>query len=509
MTDVIADSAPNTQQPVGEMIGRYVVVPGQVQLFRSRARVKTVDETIPDYEFYDRLRRGKADGYALGGLFCQRIERILAAWVLGAGLTVKLHETKDQALPARRRDYTNGLLTEFIGGLLDAGQDDGADLDDDGNQGAQLLALYRDSLGLGDQYVIVNADGSLSIPSPDTVEIERDPLNYRRWWVVRVTTKTGAWVIIDEYRREGRTITYKEGGEVRSVQTFANLLGVIPVVHIANMRSGNETNGRSVHETLRQLYDQYDDLIYKQLDGAKALGAPILTLSGLEDLRQWEALSRAGDEETYTDRAGAEQERPQVNIDSTALLVLGKGGQAGFTAPPVGFTEDTKTALKTLFLLLLDHTGIPESVWGGELGSARASADTQMGQFVNEIVGWQRDAGGWLVRLCKLWLMTKALVDPRVLLGRLAIEWAPVVGDDKEIRLKYVETARKESLLSDETALGLLELVDDPAAEVAKARKEAEERQAAAFPDGTNVDYQNALRDAQGLASDGQQGDGE
>lgn len=512
MTEVAELAADVKQgQPVTEMIGRYVVAGAQLNVFQSRARVKTVDETIPDYEFYDRLRRCKAVGFTLSGLFCARIERILAAWVLGDGVAVTLHEgAATGTLPARRRDYTNGLLAEFIAGLLDAGQDEaGAALEVDAGQGAQLLALYRDSLGLGDQYVIMNVDGTLSIPSPDTVTIQRNMLDYRRWDAVIVVTKLNGWEITDEYRRLDRTVTYKEGGDVRAVQTYPNLLGVIPVVHIANMRSGNETNGHSIHEALRPLYDQYDDLIYKQLDGAKALGNPILTLAGLEDLNAVKTLNRSPDEEQYSDRNGNEQTRSQLDIDSTSVLLVGKGGSAGYTAPPVGFTEDTKTALKSLFLLLLDHTGIPESIWGGELGSARASADTQQGQFVNEVIGWQRDAGGWLVRLCKLWLMTKALTDPKILVGRLALEFAPVVQDGKEIRLKYVETARKEGLLTDETALGLMDLVKDPAAEVAAARKEAEERQAAMFPDGVDQ-FGGALnatmRDEQAIDAQNQDG---
>ncbi|MCC7168713.1 MAG: hypothetical protein IT565_14200, partial [Rhodospirillales bacterium] len=326
---------------VGEMIGRYVLAGAQLNVFQSRARVKTVDETVPDYEFYDRLRRCKAAGYTLAGLFCARIERILAAWVLGGGVTVTLHEgAATGTLPARRKDYTNGLLAEFIAGLLDAGQDEaGSALEVDGGQGAQLLAIYRDSLGLGDQFVIMNVDGSISIPSPDTITVQRNLLDYRRWDAVVVVTKLNGWEITDEYRRETRTVTYKEGGQVRATQVYPNLLGVIPVVHIANMRSGNETNGRSVHETLRPLYDQYDDLIYKQLDGAKALGNPILTLAGLEDLNAVKTLNRSPDEEQYTDRNGNEQTRDQLDIDSTAVLLVGKGGSASFTAPPVGFTE--------------------------------------------------------------------------------------------------------------------------------------------------------------------------
>jgi len=490
---------------VSELIGRYVVGDAQMTLFRSRSYVKTVDETIPDYEFYDRLRRCKAKGYTLGGLFAKRIERVIASWVLGGGLTVALHEKSGQTLPARRADYTNGLIAEFVQSLLDAGIDSDTATDDDDRTSSLLLSIYKASLGLGDQYIILNADASLSVASPDTVTVKRDPLNYRRVLSVTVETRTDGYVITDEYRADGRTVTVKKGAQLVSATQYQNLLGIIPVVHVAHDRSGNETYGHPIHEELLPLYDQYDDLIYKQLDGAKLLGNPLLTFAGMEDINAVINANDTAEDDQYYDKDGNLTNRKQLNIDSNAVLLIGKGGSASFTSPPVGFTADTKTALKSLFLLLLDHTGIPEFVWGGEMGSARASSDTQMSQFVKDIEGWRLDAGGWIIRLCKLWLMTKALTDPKLLIGPLALEWPPLVQEDKEIRLKQVETGRKETLLTDETALALLDLVDDPATEVAAARKEAQERQAQMMANDETLAFGRGLDEAQQDAQNGQE----
>lgn len=493
--------APASPQPVSELIGRYVAGDAQMTLFRSRSWVKTVDETIPDYEFYDRLRRGKAKGYTLGGLFAKRIERIIASWVLGGGVAVELYESKRVVLPEDSRDYTNGLMTEFIQSLLDAGQDNSNDeeplTDDDDRTSSQMMSAYKGALGLGDQYIIVNADGSLSMPSPDTVTVKRDLLNYRRVVSVTLETRLDGYVITDEYRADGRTVIVRRGEQVLSTQQYENLLGVIPVVHIAHDRSGNETYGHPIHEELRPLYDQYDDLIYKQLDGAKLLGNPLLTFAGMEDISSVINANDTATDDQYYDKDGNLQNRKQLNIDSNAVLLIGKGGTASFTSPPVGFTEDTKTGLKSLFLLLLDHTGIPEFVWGGELSSARATSDTQMSQFVKDIEGWQLDAGGWIVRLCKLWLMTKALTDPKIYVGRLALEWPPLVQEDKEVRLKQVEFGRNDGLLTGETALGLLDLVDDPAAEAEKAGKEAEERQKQMMSMNETAAFGGSLNQAQ------------
>lgn len=481
-----------TRKIASELIGRVAMPDGQTNLYLSRLRAwKTVDETVPDYEFYDRLRRCVAKGYTLGGLFAKRIERVIASWVLGGGVSVELSD-------AAQDDYTNTALAAFVTGLLDTGQGTPASsaTDDDDSTSSLLMSAYKDALGLGDQYIIVNADATLSVASPDTVTVERDPLNYKRVLSVTIGTRMDGYVITDEYRPDGRTVTIKKGADLLSSQQYQNLLGVIPVVHIAHDRSGNETNGHPIHEELLTLYDQYDDLIFKQLDGAKLLGNPLLTFAGMEDINAVVNVNQPLDEPTYMDRDGNEVSRPQLKIDSNAVLLVGKGGSASFTSPPVGFTEDTKTALKSLFLLLLDHTGIPEFVWGGEMGMARASSDTQMQQFAKDIQGWRQDAGGWIIRLCKLWLMTKALTDPQITVGRLALEWPPLIQEDKEIRLKYIELGRKETLLTDETALGLLDLVDDPQSEIEGARSEAEERQQQAMSMNDTLAFGSALDQA-------------
>lgn len=485
----------NALRPSGvvkELIGRWVLGDTQYNLFRSRAYVKTTDETIPNYEFYDNLRRGKAKGYSLGGLFARRVEWILATWVLGAGIEVTL---KDKEL-GESADYTNGKLSDFTTSLLDAGLEmDEEELhpDRDDRQNSMLMTVFCDTLGLGDQWVIINADGSLSVPSPDTVTCKRDPFDYRLVTSVIITTRTGEYVITDEYRADGRTIIVKKGEQVVSTLTFENLINRIPVVHLAHGMSGNEVYGHSIHEQLKPLYDQYDDLLYKQIDGAKLLGNPLLTFSGMEDIDAVVNVNQQTAPEDYLDQNGNVQQRPQLKIDSNAVLLVGKGGSASFTAPPVGFTKDTTQALQSLFSLLMYHIGIPDFVWGDQQESARATSDTQMEQFVKDVVGWQRNTGGQIVRLCKIWLQTKALTDPQIIVGALAITWPELVQEDKEILLKFIDFAKLNNLITDETALRLTALVEDPAEEVKAAASEAEEKQQAMM-DRETADFGNRLK---------------
>jgi RecB family endonuclease NucS len=485
----IQETEKRQEQIASEIIGRQVIGGAQINIYKSRARAVTIDQTVPDYEFYDLLRRGKAKGYYLGSLFCKPIEDKYAGWVFKNGLEVKLLEAGDPDNEEDHRNYTDGRLREFVASLLDSGASDEEEANDrDDASDALMTRLYKDGLGLGDQYVIVNMDGSLSVPSADTVDPERSPVDYRQLTAVTVTTKTGKVVIIDRYTAVQRTITIKENGQETSM-SFDNPIGRIPVVHIAHGRSANETNGHPVHEPLLPLYDQYDDLIYKQLDGAKLLGNPIPTFEGMEDINQVITQNAPRAADTYQSADGTTETRQQLRVDQNSVVLVGKGGAFSFKGAAVGFTEDTKTALKSLFLLLLDHTGIPEFIWGNEIASGRSSSETQLDQWITDTQARQKDCGGWIIRLCKIWLQVTALVDPRIVLDKLTITWPPLIEEDEDVQLRRIELARRESLLTDKTALELLNLVKDPAKEVEEAQAEAKERREEMFPDGDSLGF--------------------
>lgn len=455
------------QQPVSEMIGRVSLFDAQVSVYRSRARVKTIDETVPDYEFWDKFRHGKAVGYSLGSLFAKRIEHLFSSWTLGRGLSVTLCEGGEPENEDDPRHYTDGLLADFIR-----------------DNHIMLIDAERDKIGLGDQYIIVNVDGTLSVPSPDTVITKRDELDYRTVESVTVETKTGRYTIRDMYTLTERIVTVLQAGRVVSTDTYQNLIGVIPIIHLAHDMSGNEVYGHPIHDELKPLYDQYDDLIYKQLDGAKLLGNPLLAFVGMEDISAVQNANQLSPADNYNDFNGNLVDRPQLKIDSNSALLVGKGGDAKFVSPPVGFTADTQQALKTLFLLLLDHTGIPEFIWGNELSGAHATTQVQMTQWVRDIEARRKHDEGWIIELCNIWLMTMALLDPQIVVDKLEADWPQLIEEDEKTRLEYVKYAHDGGLLTDKTALELLNLVDDPHEEIEDAQVEAAEKQAAMFPDG-------------------------
>lgn len=474
--DTTTTTAP--RERVSEIIGRSVWVE---PIWKSRV-LKNVDATQTDYEFWDKLRRGKADGYRIAGLMMQPITEIIASWVFGDGVRLQIaQEPQDANNENDPIVYTNMLLGRFME-----------------RYHTPLMDSYTDALGLGDQYWVVNPDGTLSIPSPETVTVATNPLDYRTIDEIVIETTLDKAKVEDIYRDDGRTLKVTEWStgsngrkqaRVTGEQEFANLIGRLPVVHFPNDRGTNEVYGHPIYEGMLHVISRYDDIIEKTIDGVELMGNPIPTMEGMDDIDATIAANQSIDDEDYTDADGNSEARTLINFDTLGMVFVGAGGSFKFASPNGGFTNDARNALKALFLLILDYTRIPEAVWGGELSSARATASEQMKPFYQYIT-WRRqkltgqgaddalgveDATG-LLGLADVWLRMRALTDPRVVVGPVVAEWPPLADDDYELLIKAVELATGLGLLPDEEALQLLQLVNDPAQTVQRAQKEQEER---------------------------------
>lgn len=468
------------QQRVSEIVGR--VTYNVYTLWRTSVSGKTIDETRTDYAFWDKLRRGKLDGYRLGGLFCTPATQIVAGHVWGAGPTLALTDGGVDENDART--YTDTLLARWLS-----------------NELGRLVRVLEDLYALGDQFLIVNPDGSLAVANPETVSITRDPLNWTRPVAYTIVTRTDDATVTDEYRLDGRTVTIEwhkaqptlgvVAGQKQTLK-FANLIGRLPVVHWACDRGANEVAGRPIYEAMLRLFSRYDDLLEKALDGAELMGNPIPTFEGLENIQETIDVNATNEDEIYTDLEGNSETRKVIRFDRQAAIFAGKGGRFDFKSPTVGFTEDIRAMLKSLFLLLLDHARIPEYLWGGAISSSKASAETQAPPFAqyiemrrmqlegsgaDDLLG--TDAQGGLLELADVWLRTRALVDQRVVVAPVRAEWPPVMSEDERLVLDKVQYARGVGLLTGETALEKLDLVDDPASELAKAEAEVAEAEAA------------------------------
>jgi len=448
---------PNGNKPVKqmavEMIGR--VAAPFVRVYTSLS----VDRTRPDERFYDRLLRSKEPGYELGGLFARPTAETLADWTLGQGFTAT---SGDDAVDER--------LAEFIEEHLD-----------------DIIKAYKGALGRGNAYLVVNPDATLTGVSPDIVEKETDDLDPQRTTGFKITSRLEKFIIVDHYTLKGREVIIKQTGIVDGkVATsaeppieFDNLTGRLPVIHFAEDMGENEIYGHPVHDGLVKLFARYDDVLNAGLDGVEIMGRPIAVAEGLEDPEQTKRAMATG-EENVRDKDGVMQTVPVIDFQRLSMLFLGKGGSFKF-ASPGSFSADMVALLKKLFYLMLEHIRIPEWVWGGAVQSSKASVDAQMPAWIKVIQGRQRTLKKTLVELLEVWLATAALVEPLSTNVKIAVDFPDLAGEDESLSMQWLTLALENGLLTDESALSFInrhvEIVEDVAAEIAKARQEAEEKQ--------------------------------
>ena len=424
---------------VAEIVGRTV---SPFQRPVSTLAARTVDWTQPDYAFWSRLRRGKEPGYELGGLFAKRIAEIDAEWTLGRGFT---------------------LLT------------DNPDLDEEFSKWVRdnlntLMIWRKDSSALGDAYLIVNPDGSLTAASPEQVEVLTDPLDYKAVLGYRITSRLENATITDEFRLDGRTITIEASGKKEQWE-YSNPLGLVPVVHLANDREANEIYGHPIYEALLRLFARYDDVLQKSLDGVEVMGRPIPVAEGLEDVATAQSQNSSRTETVYNED-GSTAQVPVVDFEDMTMLWLGKGASFKF-AGPGSFSADSVAMLQILFYLMLEHIGIPEWAWGGAISSSKASVDAQMPAFVRYLEGRRTQVQEAILKLAQAWLAVQRLTGV-VAQVDVSIEWPALEGKDQAAHTAKVKLATDNGWITDETGLRLLDLVDDPAAEVEAAKQAAQ-----------------------------------
>jgi hypothetical protein len=424
--------------PVREIIGRRAVGIPRIMVAPS------VDWTRADYAFWDQLRRGKKTDYEIGGLFSRPIARTLTSWAFGRGFGVEVADSETTEEAAQQ------FATDNLKPIID---------------------VIDDSLSLGDSYFVVNIDASLTRVSPEQVEILAEPAGSRNVIGYRITTKLDAMTIRDTYKLDGRELEIEAGGKT-TTQKFTNLIGMLPVIHFTCDQAANEVHGRPYYEQLLKLMLRYDRTANKTLDGVDAMGNPFPVIEGVEDPDETLANISTG-QETVSDSKGNQVTRYQVDFTQLPVLVLGKGGHLNLAAPNQ-FTGDATQMLEILFLLMLQTTGIPEWVWGGAIASSKASVDAQMPAFERLIDGLRLAYTAPLLQLIRVWVATRALVEPGLnVAAQITLNFPSIAVEDRTQKLEEIKFAEERKLIRKVTALRLLNLVDDPEAEVKAAEAEA------------------------------------
>lgn len=445
---------------IREIIGRST---GANNFWYSNRFIYSVDRTRTDYRFWDLFRNGLALGYELVGALGLPITEILADYIIGDAPT---YVVNGEDLDEDKRKYTNAALMRFVRRNLPL----------------FLLALI-DLFGLGDQWIIMNPDGSISLPSPDTVTPRYDPTDHRKLVEVTIRTSDLGIIVYDTYRADSRTIKIQRGSDIQYLR-YDNLIGRLPVVQWSNGRRANDLYGHPIYEALLPIFSHYDDLLQKLLSGVKVSGNPIPVMEGMDNLTDTIAANAAPTDLQYRED-GVLVTSPQVNIDTNGMWFVGKGGTAKFLAPQVGFTKDMWDSLHSLFVLMLIHVGIPEVLTGGVVESTRATAEVQLPPFERRInarrklldgVGADEESGeqarGGMLELVDLYLRMRAVTDPKILVAPVESMWPSVSETADNVRLQKIIFSKGQGLLDDIETLQLQNLVTNPQASVERAQAE-------------------------------------
>ena len=461
---------------VSEIIGRIATIVRILPAYIS------VDKTPVDYAYWDKLARGKLPGYELGGLFAHPIAETLADWDLGNGFTA-----------ATDNDDVDEQIADFLEDNLQT-----------------IIDADENSMKHGDAYLVVNLDGTLTPIAPDLVEIQTAELDFRTITGYKITTRLDKATVTDHYQLDGRTITIESASKIldgieipggKRIFEFDNLIGRLPVVHIADGRGINETRGHPIYEALRKLFAWYHDVLDAGLEGVQKMGRPTPTVSGLENVQETINANKTG-EQTVTNDDGTTSKVPVIDLGKLTMFFAGKGGKFEY-ASPGAFFADTSAALKKLFYIMLEHIRIPEWVWGGAVASSKASVDAQTPAWVRKIQGRQRRLKRPLQELLEIWLATMALTMPIPAGLKVKISYPDLFGEDETLSQAWLKLAMDAGLLTDKTALAFInrhiDIVEDVAAEIEKARAEGQAKQEA-FDARVNADMADAQnRDQQDM----------
>lgn len=433
---------------------------GDARTYNIRYRDNTITPTHDwgqtDYRFFDRARRCKIQGLELAGLFLRPLESKKAAWVMGKPPKLKVESVNGrEKLNEWWRDHHS-----------------------------RIQRTFQESVGLGDCYMVVNADLSVTIVPPDVVDPIVDDADFSKKLGYRITevyphpTRIGeTQTIIDEYTAKERVrIVRTNGSEVKRT-VYKNLIGRNPMVKISNNRGSNEEFGHPEGEALLEALHSYGDTFAYAHSGNKRQGRPTPVIEKMGSVEQINAFwERFGTTRTQTLPDGTTETYVELNLDADNVITL--GGEATFRyAQPGSFSSDTVALLGLLFYLILQHTEFPEFIWGNAISSSKASAESQMEPFAKWVEKQQGDCNDWVIEVAQIVLAYLSLYEPGVSASdQITVQWTSITGDDGKLTLDALTVLLKYGKIDDETLLSLMPLdIENPRDVLEKLKAQIEQ----------------------------------
>lgn len=421
---------------------------------RSNMRAPTYSWGRPDYAFWDRAYFGKVQGLELSGLFIRPIVNKIVAWTIGRQPNFMCKNKTTQIELEKWWD-----IHHF-----------------------EIMRVLAAALKKGDSFFVVNSDLSISIISPQCVDPIVDPTDYGRriGWRIRQVfphpdNSAQKMTITDEYYDTHRIHRVEFTDGRNSSERFENLIGINPVIHIANLPSDGEEFGHPEAEALVEVFHRYGQVLEAAIEGNILQGrpTPVLSFKSLADLNSF--WRRYGKRQTVQRSDGTTQETETLSLDLSDLLTI---SAADFDyKSPAPFTEDTERLLGLCFYLILQHVELPEFSFGNAIEGSKASAETQMPVLEIFIRMRQRGYLGWIRRTAEVVVALLSIIKPGVSREEFTTQFAKI-SQNGRLTLDAIAWAYGEGLLDERTALLLLPAdIENPDEILKQAKRDAKKRQ--------------------------------
>lgn len=431
---------------------------------KSNWRTPTYSWGRPDYSYWRRAYYCQVVGLELAGLFIKPIVNKIAAWVLGRQPSFRCRNAASQRALEEWWDLHH----------------------------SEILRGFRSALKQGDSFLAINSDLSVTILPPDIVDPIVDPDDYskRIGWKVRQIfphpdNSGNKMVVVDEYYEDRRIHTVEFPDGRRSVEVFRNLIGIVPLVHIANQPSDGEEFGHPEAEALVDLFHRYGQVFEAAIEGNILQGrpTPVISFNTVQDLNAF--WRRYGREDSKTLADGTVQKIATLSLDMSEVLTI-SNADMNYRSPGT-FAEDTEKLLGLLFYLMLEHAELPEFVLGNAIEGSKASAETQMPVFEGFIRMRQRDCLRWILNIAAIVLGYLALIKPGVTVEDVTLRWAKLTQNGR-LTMESVQWAYGEGLMGDRVALLSLPMDLENVDEILKeAKKDLKKRQKLGLQSGTKI----------------------
>lgn len=351
---------------------------------------------------------------------------------------------------------------------------------------AELFKVARNALRDGDQYLLVKDDLSVSLISPNQVEIVDDKITGE---ILGYDVET----YVEEVGDDGKNNTVKYLAKYRKEKPFYTLLRFetksskegeiieedfgeddeetrpLPIVGFHNERDANERYGNSEYQNCYYLMANYHAVLENAIKNNiyNSTATPVIT--GVDDMQKW----------LETNGTRNENGEYEIRWDANKLLVGGKD----FDVKVVGGIQNAQDAdrlLNILFWLICQASETPEFVMGTAVQSSKASVSEQMPVAIRKAERKRKEFKNFYRDLFKLVFYLGNKVDPQVLPNpKFSVVWPDILDKDLKLNIDIVKTLSEEGCITDKTKmilLGMDKWVDDLDAEIEEARNENEEK---------------------------------